>query len=46
MASAKRFDEIRTAPYRALQIWLILVAAAHNRQTLTYKLLAEKMGAR
>jgi hypothetical protein len=44
MPLTKRFSTIRTAPFRALQIWLILIGAAHNRQTLTYKLLAERMG--
>ena len=29
---------------RALQIWQILVAKAHNRQTLTYGMLAQLLG--
>lgn len=29
---------------RALQIWLILIGAAHNRQTLTYGILAGRLG--
>lgn len=29
---------------RALQIWQVLISAAHNRQTLTYTLLADLIG--
>jgi putative restriction endonuclease len=38
---ARRFSNIATRPARAAQIWQILVAKAHNRQTLTYGDLAE-----
>jgi hypothetical protein len=34
------FDEGPTHATRALQIWQILISAAHNRQTLTYGRLA------
>lgn len=40
----QRFDEIRTDISRALQIWPILIGAAHNRQTVTYKILAHILG--
>jgi hypothetical protein len=39
-----RFDELRTARSRALQVYLILIGAAHNRQILTYKVLSKKVG--
>ena len=29
---------------RALQIWQVLIAAAHNRQMLTYEILADLIG--
>jgi hypothetical protein len=29
---------------RAVQAWQVLIAAAHQRQTLTYSLLAERVG--
>ena len=32
-----------TRSERAMQIWFILIAAAHNRQTLTYGLIAEHL---
>jgi hypothetical protein len=35
-------DEIRL--HRALQIWQVLVSAAHNRQVLTYEIVAELIG--
>lgn len=31
-------------PERALQIWQVLVGAAHNRQILTYEILARLIG--
>jgi hypothetical protein len=40
----KKFKENSTQPTRALQIWLILICKASNRQTLTYKMLAEQIG--
>jgi hypothetical protein len=33
-----------TAGERAVQVWQVLVSAAHYRQTLTYALLAERIG--
>jgi hypothetical protein len=41
---ARRFDDVRTQPARALQIWQILIAKAHSRQTMTYGQLAGLMG--
>lgn len=29
---------------RAAQIWQVLIAAAHHRQTITYRLLGERVG--
>jgi len=29
---------------RAVQVWQVLLSAAHNRQTLTYSMLAEHIG--
>lgn len=40
----KFFDTNPNWPERALQMWIILVACAHNRQTLTYSHLAERIG--
>jgi hypothetical protein len=40
----RRFSQIKKNEWRALQIWQILIAAAHNRQTLTYGLLAKLLG--
>ena len=40
----KRFKASPTAASRALQIWLILIGKAHNRQTMTYEQLAELLG--
>lgn len=37
------FDTNPTRPERALQVWVILVACAYNRQTLTYSDLAERI---
>lgn len=34
----------RNRPSRALQVWLILISAAHNRQILTYNMLAKLLG--
>ena len=31
-----RFDDNPTNAARALQIWLVLIGKAHNRQTITY----------
>lgn len=38
-----RFGDISNRPTRALQAWLILIARATNRQTLTYTILDELM---
>lgn len=38
------FDDNPTRPERALQVWIILIACAHSRQTLTYSNLADRMG--
>ncbi|RJP68895.1 MAG: hypothetical protein C4532_11915 [Candidatus Abyssobacteria bacterium SURF_17] len=40
----REFADNPTRPLRALQIWQILIAAADNRQILTYNLLAKKIG--
>lgn len=40
----KTFDSIRTREARAIQIWQILIGLAHNRQTITYKILSELLG--
>ena len=40
----KSFGDDPTNPNRALQIWLILISAATNRQTLTYGMLAQALG--
>ncbi len=37
-------DEDPTRYTRALQSWLVLIAKAHNRQVLTYGMLAEIVG--
>jgi hypothetical protein len=39
----QKFDDIRTNPARALQVYLILMGAAKNRQTLTYRGLADTL---
>jgi hypothetical protein len=39
----RRFSQNPTRPERAVQIWLILISAAHNRQALTYRLLADML---
>lgn len=38
------FDTNPTHPRRAVQVWLILIACAYNRQTLTYSDLASRIG--
>lgn len=38
------FDTDPTRPKRAVQIWLILIGCAYNRQTLTYSDLASRIG--
>ena len=38
------FDNESTRSKRALQIWIVLVACAYNRQTLTYTDLADRIG--
>lgn len=39
----RRFSDHPRAEFRALQIWQVLVCSAANRQTITYKLLANNM---
>jgi putative restriction endonuclease len=41
-----RFDDTPSNASRALQIWLILLSKAHNRQTITYGQLAQLLGFR
>lgn len=38
------YSEIKTLEMRALQVFNILIGCAHRRETLTYKLLAQKVG--
>ena len=33
-----------TWPERAVQVWQVLIGAAHERRTLTYRLLADRIG--
>lgn len=40
-ATVKKFDDIRKNSARALQIWQILIGAAHSRRTLTYGILRD-----
>ena len=40
----KTFESASTNASRALQIYLILIAAANRRETLTYEMLGEAMG--
>ena len=40
----RKFD--RSRPARALQVWQILIGASHNRQIITYKILAKLLGFR
>jgi hypothetical protein len=42
----KHFSENGERANRAVQTWLILVGAAHDRQTITYKRLANMIGYR
>lgn len=39
-----KFDEIRSKPSRAIQIWEILIGLAPNRQTITYGMLGKLIG--
>lgn len=39
----RRFSQNPTRPERAVQVWLILIGAAHNRQILTYGILADAL---
>jgi hypothetical protein len=39
-----RFDQMSSAPVRALQIYLVLIGCAVNRQTITYAKLSERLG--
>jgi hypothetical protein len=41
---SKIFDDYPSRPYRALQVWLILIGAAKNRQILTYGMVADMLG--
>jgi hypothetical protein len=41
-----RFDQLSSAPARALQIYLILIGCAANQQTITYAKLADRVGLR
>src|SRR6266567_3265990 len=38
------FDDNRNRPARAIQIWLILIGLASNRQTITYQELSKVLG--
>ncbi|MFL5385980.1 MAG: hypothetical protein ACJ8GN_25975 [Longimicrobiaceae bacterium] len=38
------FKDESTHPNRALQVWLILIGRAANRQTMTYEMLARQIG--
>jgi len=40
----KYFDNDPSLNSRALQIWQILISKAHNRQTITYEVLADMLG--
>ena len=40
----KFFHEDSTVYNRAMQIWLVLIGMAHNRQTMTYGALARTLG--
>ena len=40
----RKFSDEPILPLRALQIWQILISAAHNRQILTYGMLARMLG--
>ena len=41
---AETFDDYPHNRHRALQIWQILIANAHNRQTITYGILSDMLG--
>ena len=41
---AETFDDYPHLEHRALQIWQILIAKAHARQTITYGMLADMLG--
>lgn len=40
----EKIDENPTIPARAVQIWQILISKAHNRQIITYGILADILG--
>ena len=40
----KKFDDNPLNASRAVQIWQILISKAHNRQTITYGILADLLG--
>ena len=40
----KFFEEDSTVYNRALQIWIVFIGMAHNRQTTTYGALARTLG--
>jgi putative restriction endonuclease len=40
------FNDYRHHDHRGVQIWQILVGKAHNRQTVTYEILARLLGIR
>ena len=40
----KKFDDDPVNASRAVQIWQILISKAHNRQTITYGILADLLG--
>lgn len=40
----KRFDDNPSDESRALQVWLILIGKALNRQTVTYEILGKMIG--
>ena len=40
----QKFDDKRSRPYRALQVWQILISKAANRQIATYEELEEALG--
>src|ERR1700730_11746651 len=39
-----RFDQLSSAPARALQVYLILIGCAANQQIISYRSLAERVG--
>ena len=39
-----RFDQLSSAPARALQTYLVLIGCAANQQTITYAKLADRLG--